>query len=157
MILSAQTIRRLVKEPVTPNKPLVHPFTERTQHTTGLSYGLSGGGYDVRLDGTVQLNAHSYMLVSTMEKFCLPPSVMMRLMGKSSWIRRGVDVFAAPAEPGWSGYFTFGLINHSNSPFLIENGTPIAQCIFEVLDQATEAPYAGKYQDQPRGPVAAIL
>jgi hypothetical protein len=36
-------------------------------------------------------------------------------------------------------------------------GCPIAQIIFHILDEPTEAPYEGKYQDQRSGPVPAIF
>lgn len=153
MILSAQTIRAFREK----DPHFIMPFYERTQHKTGMSYGLSMCGYDVCIDNSVHLKPHSFELVSTRERFSLPNMLAMRMIGKSSWTRRGVDVVNTLGEPGWSGYVTFGLVNHSDNAFLIEGGTPIAQVLFEVLDKATEQPYEGKYQSQPRGPVPAIL
>jgi dCTP deaminase len=38
----------------------------------------------------------------------------------------------------------------------IEAGSPIAQIIFMRMEEPTEKPYSGKYQNQKRGPQEAI-
>jgi dCTP deaminase len=46
-------------------------------------------------------------------------------------------------EPGWRGYLTLELTNHGPNRLEIPAGSPIAQIIFEMLDEPTEQPYRG--------------
>jgi len=80
----------------------------------------------------------------------------MDIMDKSTNIRTGLSVQNTRAEPGWQGYLTLELFNMSESVIVIPAGTPIAQVTFRTLDEPTEQPYAGKYQNQKDGPQAAI-
>src|SRR5262249_10096909 len=57
--------------------------------------------------------------------------------------------------PGWPGYLTLEISNHSQTEVIIDAGEPIAQIVFELLDFPTEQPYAGKYYNQERGPQPA--
>lgn len=169
-VLSAQTIRSL---------SILNPTVERQQHApSGCSFGLSACGYDIRLDEDVTLHPGQFILSSTIEHFTMPNDVVGVVHDKSTWIRRGLCVFNTVIEPGWRGILTLELknvnpdvrvhriplggdiygeqIQHLSEPTLrMERGTPIAQVIFYRLDQVTEQPYEGKYQDQERGPVAA--
>lgn len=58
-------------------------------------------------------------------------------------------------EPGWRGFLTLEITNHSRGTIWIQRGSPIAQIIFHQLLEPTDAPYVGKYQDQESRPVAA--
>lgn len=160
-VLSSQTIRRL--QPLSPLLP-------RTQHKeSGCSFGLSACGYDIRLDQDVTLRPGEFSLGSAMELFDMPKNVVGIVHDKSTWIRRGLCVFNTVVEPGWRGYLTLELKNvnqetytefkvdhrHKEPTLRLVKGTPIAQVIFSFLDEESESPYEGKYQDQERGPVAA--
>lgn len=147
MILSAQSIRHI--KPVT-------PFHERAI-AFGMSYGLSGAGYDVRIAQSVRLDPGEFMLASTVEAFHMPDDVMGQVGDKSTWARRGLAVQNTWIEPGWYGWLTLELTNHGPDVLRIAEGCPIAQIIFMQLDQPTEQPYRGKYQSQPQGPQPAIL
>jgi dCTP deaminase len=162
MILSAQTIRRYAKL-----FKMVEPFHERTVDQ-GTSYGLSAAGYDVRVDlqdteemlaqkqrPCIYLARHDYRLASTMERFNMPNNVMGIVHDKSSWARKGVTVQNTVIEPGWCGYLTLELTNHGNSSQVIYPDMGIAQVVFHFLDDPTEQPYDGKYQNQERGPQEA--
>jgi len=153
MILSAQTIRRL--------RP-VEPFIEATK-MHGMTAGLSHCGYDIRIRDRVSLTSasddygnFSFRIASTLERFVMPNDVMGVVHDKSTWARRGLSVFNTVIEPGWSGWLTLELVNHSDDYLIIPAGAPIAQVIFHRLDEPTEG-YSGKYQDQPDRPVEAIL
>lgn len=161
MILPAQTIRKLC----TPEqkgkkitKPMVHPFSERTP-SGGLTFGLSAAGYDVRIAESVDLYAvdggMGFQLASTIEQFCMPNDVLAVVHDKSTWARRGLAVQNTVIEPGWSGYLTLELSNHSNRLIQIPKGAPIAQVVFMRLEAPTEQPYEGRYQNQEAGPQAA--
>ncbi len=134
---------------------MVTPFCERTR-TNGLTYGLSPAGYDVRIFNPVTIYPLGFVLASSLEHFDIPNDILAKVADKSTWARRGLAVQNTIIEPGWRGFLTLELTNHGNSAIIIGAGTPIAQIIFELLDEPTEQPYEGKYQDQPAGPVEAI-
>ena len=146
MILPAQTIRKI--------KPIL-PFNERTVHN-GMSYGLSHAGYDVRIAQACFLSPNAFCLASTMEEFFMPTDLVAFVHDKSSWARRGLSLFNTVIEPGWRGFLTLELVNHSTDPIRLLSGSPIAQIIFMRMEEPAEKPYAGKYQDQKRGPQEAI-
>jgi dCTP deaminase len=155
MILSAQSIRSWCQH----IKPMIDPFHERTVFK-GNTFGLSAAGYDVRVEFEIGrmrlLKPGDFFLASTIERFQMPRAVLGIVHDKSSWARRGICVQNTVIEPGWEGYLTLELTNHSTHEIILEAGTSIAQIVFHRLDEATEQPYDGKYQDQQRGPQPAI-
>jgi dCTP deaminase len=146
MILPAQTIRAL---------RLVEPFYERSV-AYGLTYGLGPAGYDVRIAQRVAILPGQFQLASTVERIVMPLDLLGRICDKSSWARRGLAVQNTIIEPGWRGFLTLELTNHGSSVLSLDSGCPIAQIIFERLEEATTLPYDGKYQDQPQGPQPAL-
>lgn len=160
MILSYQTIKRL--------KPL-SPIVERTRFN-GVTYGLGPAGYDVRIAENLLLKPGDFVLASTLERFDMPNNLIGRVCDKSTWARRGLFVQNTVVEPGWRGHLTLEL-TYRGPPIdpevggghavlrkiKLEAGTAIAQILFETLDEPTEYPYEGKYQDQKAGPQEAIL
>lgn len=148
MILPAQTIRKL--QPIT-------PFHERTVHN-GMSFGLSHAGYDVRIAESVPLSPFTpFSLASTMEHFDIPNDVIAFVHDKSTWARRGLSLFNTVIEPGWRGYLTLELVYNGTQALWIQAGDPIAQIVFMRLEEPTDAPYTGKYQNQCAGAVPAIM
>jgi dCTP deaminase len=146
-VLSAQSIRNL---------GLISPMMERTFHAaTKTTFGLSACGYDVRLDQDVRLESGQFSLASTIEQFRMTDDVVGIVHDKSSWARRGLAVQNTVIEPGWIGYLTLELTNHGPWTLDLPRGTPIAQILFHFLDQTTDQPYEGKYQNQERGPQTA--
>lgn len=139
MILSAQSIRRLPS--------LIEPFNESL---------LSSAGYDVRLAQTVTLSPGGCRLASTMERFTMPNWLMGEVVDKSTNARRFISLFNTRIQPGWCGYLTLEIVNHSDTWVRFEAGDAIAQIVFMRLDEPTESPYAGKYQDQTDGPVGPL-
>lgn len=151
MILSAQSIRRLCLS----ETPLISPFHERgVAH--GMTYGLSPAGYDIRIAQDVLLSPGDFTLASAIERFILPADLMMEITDKSSLARRGMSVFNTRAEPGWRGFLTLELVNNSQEPLHLRVGSPVAQAIFHRLDEPTQQPYSGRYQDQEEGPQSAM-
>lgn len=167
MILSGQTIKKL---------EIIRPTLERTREF-GMTYGLGPSGYDVRVDFGENVNSVHYgintddfwcpvyipwlilepgefSLAATMEKFSMPRNVVGIVHDKSTWARKGLAVQNTVIEPGWRGYLTLELTNHSKTTLKIERGMPIAQIIFHFTDEETVG-YEGKYQDQEKGPQAA--
>jgi len=146
MIIPAQTLRLL--QPV-------KPFHERTV-AHGMTYGLGPAGYDVRIAQRVQLKPGAFALASTIEQFFIPNDVIAFVHDKSSWARRGLAVQNTVLEPGWVGFLTLELSTHGRETLTIEDGSPIAQIIFHRLEETTELPYRGRYQNQQAGPQPAI-
>jgi dCTP deaminase len=145
MILAGQQIRK--REPL-------RPFHERTVRS-GMSFGLSHAGYDVRIAETMWLMPGMFSLASTVEEFFMPTDLVAFVHDKSSWARRGLSLFNTVIEPGWHGFLTLELVNHSTNPLRILSGDPIAQIIFMRMEEPAENPYAGKYQNQAAGPQGA--
>lgn len=142
MILSAQTIRRI--QPI-------RPFHERTKEF-GMTYGLSAAGYDIRIAQSIKIEPKDFVLASSIEEFDMPNNVLAYVKDKSTWARQGLAVQNTVIEPGWKGFLTLELSNHNPDKILeIEIGMPIAQIVFHFLDEPTEQPYDGKYQNQLSG------
>lgn len=152
MILSHQSIVALndwhqVLTPFTREK-VVHP-------ETGNSYGCGACGYDVRIAQTIHLPPGSFALASTIERFDMPYDLAAFVSDKSSLARIGVAVQNTKIDPGWRGYLTLEISNHSSEARTLVFGQPIAEISFMPLDVSTDRPYQGKYQDQPNHPVGA--
>lgn len=152
MILSAQSIRRRCLEH---NPPLIDPFVERSMSPRGNSFGLGPASYDARLDKGIIVPPRDFRLGSTLERFPIPPDLLATVRDKSTWARIGLAVQNTLLDPGWPGYLTLEISHHSQTEVVIEAGEPIAQIVFEVLDEPTQLPYRGKYFDQGRGPQPA--
>lgn len=144
-----------------------------------MTYGLGPCGYDIRIgkidrkvwigESSVPYNDPSYptvkawtvrpndfILLSSLERIRLPYDLVGYVRDKSTLARRGLALQNTVLEPGWEGYITLELSNHGADDVRIEEGMPIGQVMFELLDQPTNKPYTGKYQDQPNRPVKAI-
>ncbi len=147
MILSAQTIRK---------RALIRPFHERTV-VNGMSFGLSSCGYDVRIKQDMIVPVGRFKLASTIEHFWMPNDIVGRVHDKSTLARLGLAVQNTIIEPGWRGHLTLEISNNGYRDHKLEAGQPIAQIIFELLDEPTEQVYNGKYQDQADEPVEAKL
>lgn len=163
MILSRQSIVR--------NKLLdpTHERTEIVRDDRRYSYGLSAAGYDLRLDEVLgvtpgqhmdhgrywRIRPGQFVLASATERFTMPTGVLGIVHDKSSWARQGLAVQNTVIEPGWRGWLTLELTNHGKETLTLYEGTGICQVVFHYLDAPTDQPYAGKYQDQPRGPQVA--
>jgi dCTP deaminase len=146
-VLSAQSIRNYV---------YIYPWSERTVHPCGMSYGLSASGYDLRIKDNIYLAPMAFALVTTLEEIAIPTIVQGILLDKSTFARRGLSCFNTKFEPGWQGYPTVELINLGRMGIKIEAGEPLCQMEFHLLDAHTEMPYEGKYQNQPQKPIEAI-
>lgn len=156
MILSAQTIRGLCKPPVfLEHIPMIEPFFERTVEN-GMTFGLSSAGYDVRIKQDVRLLPEQFFLGSTIERFHLPRDILAIVHDKSSLARRGLSVFNTVIESGWRGWLTLELSNRGSDIINLPAGSAIAQIVFHRLDEPTEQPYRGRYQNQEDMPVPAI-
>lgn len=167
------------------NLEIIWPCKKPHKDVNGNSCGLGACGYDVTLDRTdvgyriswgdwlwwvlgcvclrkapppapaLYLRPGSFHLVSAQEYFTLPVDIVGEVKDKSSLARRGLAVQNTVLEPGWRGYLTLELSNHSGRTIKLYQNCALAQVIFYRLEEATQFPYQGKYQDQAKGPQAA--
>ena len=153
-ILSAQSIRQRCLD-----GDMITPFVSRTNHLeSGLTYGLGPASYDIRIENTphdILLMYPGFQLATVIEYFRMPADIQGVVHDKSTWARRGLAVQNTVIDPGFQGSLTIELTNHSNELLKIFDGTPIAQIVFHKLDEDTDQPYNGKYQNQQRGPQKA--
>lgn len=183
-ILSAQTIRAKNSLWLKKHHPeqalIIRPWEPNSKQALGMSYGLSSCGYDIRAGQIDRLHVSSssgahkklpvghpaqsytmkpgeFLLCSSLEYMELPHDVCGKVLDKSTLARQGLALQNTILEPGWRGHITLELSNHSALPIRIRVGQPIGQVVFEFLDQPTDRPYRGKYQDQAAEPVPAIL
>ena len=136
---------------------MITPFYDEQREAFGRSYGLSSCGYDVRLRQTIWVWPFWGRKGSIIEYIDLPDDLSAGLKDKSTNARLMVFVANTVTEPGWRGYLTVELTRHKPWPIRLRRGTPIAQVQFILLDEATERPYSGKYQDQGVDPQPAKL
>lgn len=147
-ILSAQSIRKRVG--------MIYPFYRR-RVAHGLTYGLGPAGYDVRVDRDLIMWPFRFVCADTIEWFDIPLDLKPNVQDKSSWARRGIAVQNTTLEPGWHGYLRLEITNHSWWFVRIRHGAPIAQIEFNLLDEPTEQPYTGRYQDQGKSQGVILL
>lgn len=157
MILDEQSIA---------SRLFINPFFPRTEWKDLMgrrfTFGLGPAGYDVRVEfdskgerQLARLEPGGFLLASTIEQFEIPADIVGVVHDKSSWARRGLAVQNTVLEPGWCGYLTLELSNHSHIPITLYRETPIAQIIFHQLVRPVFRAYGGKYQFQERGPQEA--
>lgn len=111
--------------------------------------------YDCRIAGNLLIPVRQSRLAVTMERFCLPSNICGSVLDKSSWARVFVSAFNTHLDPGWEGFLTVELTNLGEEAVELLDGDPIVQVKFEWLDEPTELPYRGKYQNQEQVPVPA--
>jgi dCTP deaminase len=149
----------------------IHDMVGEKVRYKGTSYGLSEGGYDIRIaetvhffrdspvlcrvsvakpNGITQSKPGNFTLASAKESFHMPNNLIGFVKDKSTWARQGLSVFNTVIEPGWNGFLTLELVFHGNDDLTIPAGCGIAQVCFGLL--AHDASYGnGKYQNQEAG------
>lgn len=136
-------------------KRIITPWAPRTRHKSGLSFGQGPAGYDIRTNNPITVQPSRSSLVVTFESFKIPTHLCGILHDKSSWARKGLAVQNTVLEPGWRGYLTIELSNHSDMAIEIESLTPIGQIIFHQITNPSQ--YSGHYQDQKQMAIPSIL
>jgi len=145
---------------------ILTPTLPRTKWTDPegreFTFGLGPATYDVRVEfdtnGSIPFVIFApgqCRLASTMEYFTMPKDVAAVVHDKSSWARRFLTVQNTFIDPGWEGYLTLELINHSYEAITLYRETPIAQIEFKQLVGTPKILYSGKYHKQERGPQRA--
>ena len=151
---------------------MILPFSEK-QVRSGISFGVSSYGYDVRVadefkiftnvnttvidpkqidernfiefKGDVCVIPHnSFVLGRTVEYFKIPRNILTLCLGKSTYARCGIIVNVTPFEPEWEGYATLSIVNTSPLPAKVYANEGIAQVVFFEASEICETSYADK-------------
>lgn len=109
----------------------------------------------VPMDDAFILEAGSFILGSTIERFKIPVNMNATLNGKSSLGRLGLLVHATAGyiDPGFEGDVTLELSNVSGRPMILRPGMAIGQVSFMFMERDAERPYGSpqlgsRYQGQ---------
>jgi len=154
--------------------PFVNKPVREVDGKKVISYGLSSGGYDVRLGNEFKVfrNLHAdyidpknfdeaatetvfredYLMLPpfscalgvTVEEFNIPRNILVECLGKSTYARCMVFINTTPIEPGFKGKVVLEIFNASPLPVKLYVGEGIAQFLFHELDQECEISYADK-------------
>jgi dCTP deaminase len=151
---------------------MIEPFEEH-QVRSGISYGVSSYGYDIRVADEFKIFTNvnstivdpkrfneqsfvdfkgdvclvppnSFVLARTVEYFRIPRSVLTLCLGKSTYARCGIIVNVTPFEPEWEGTATLEISNTTPLPAKIYANEGIAQVIFFESDEVCQTSYADK-------------
>lgn len=147
MILPTQLIR---------HARLITPVHER-KVSHGMTFGLGPAGYDLRIAQDVLLWPKGCALASTIEHVKLPADLKGRISDKSTWARKFVGLLNTRVDPGFAGFLTLEIVNHSWRFVRLRAGMPIAELEFVRLELPTEMPYAGRYMHQRARPQPALV
>lgn len=93
----------------------------------------------------VILEPHGYYIANIFEAVDLPDDVMALFFARSSFLRNGVLMQTAVWDAGYSGYGQVPVI-----PFIrlhLDLSVPIGQLVFFQLNDETNDPYNGQYQE----------
>jgi len=166
-IKSDRWITRMARE-----HRMIEPFEEH-QVRSGISYGVSSYGYDIRVADEFKIFTNvnstivdpkrfdeqsfvdfkgdvclvppnSFVLARTVEYFRIPRSVLTLCLGKSTYARCGIIVNVTPFEPEWEGTATLEISNTTPLPAKIYANEGIAQVIFFESDEVCQTSYADK-------------
>ena len=107
----------------------------------GMTYGVGPAGYDVRIDQDVVIPPGGFTLASTVERFTMPNDLLGIVHDKSTWARLGLALQNTVIEPGWCGFLTLELTNHSSEMLRLYRGMPIAQVVFHMTDEPVDMAY----------------
>lgn len=94
---------------------------------------------------------NSYALARTLEWFDIPRDILVECIGKSTYVRCGINCNVTPLEPEWRGHVTLEIANNTPLPARVYANEGIMQLIFHKADHVCAVSYAdkgGKYQDQ---------
>lgn len=154
------------------HKLVIDPFTAESPPGF-VSYGLTSGGYDVRVadeffvftntcTGTVDpkkmdpdvfarfqgprciVPPNSFALGKSVERMRIPRDVIGVCLGKSTYARCGIIVTVTPLEPEWEGIITIEISNTTPRPAIVYANEGIMQVMFHLLSSPCTKSYADK-------------
>ena len=163
MILSDQTIRRMLKEKSLVIEPLeerqIQPASVdiRLGNTFSVVEDSSAGIIDLEREiryKTIETDKYlllpgQFVLATTMEYIALPEDLTAFVEGRSSLGRMGLFIQNAGwVDPGFRGEITLELYNANRCAIELTAGRRVGQLVFARMDAPAQKPYDGKYQGQ---------
>ena len=163
MILSDETLRQMIADgslavdpleeiqiqPASIDLTLGSHFLKMDEHTEAAITLDASIGYEEFDRDEIVIPPHSFLLAVTREFIRLPNDVTAFVEGRSSIGRIGLFIQNAGwVDPGFEGTITLELYNANRLPIRLQSGRRICQLVFARMDQATKAPYRGKYHGQ---------
>lgn len=165
MILSDQTLERLIKEKII----VIDPVDEKSIQPASVDLRLgthfliieenqmevitldSEVHYREINNETVIIPPKSFLLATTQEYIKLPNDITAFVEGRSSIGRIGLFIQNAGwVDPGFEGRITLELYNASALPIKLQAGKRICQLVCCRMDAPAKTPYNGKYQGQDK-------
>jgi len=165
MILSDQTLERLIKEKII----VIDPVDEKSIQPASVDLRLGTHFLIIEenqmevitLDSEVQyreinndsiiIPPKSFLLATTQEYIKLPNDITAFVEGRSSIGRIGLFIQNAGwVDPGFEGRITLELYNASALPIKLQAGKRICQLVCCRMDAPAKTPYNGKYQGQDK-------
>lgn len=154
------------------NRLRITPFTEKSPPGF-ISYGISSGGYDIRVADeyrifsnmctgyvdpkkmnpevfveyqgpTCLIPPNSFALARSFERVRIPRNCIGVCLGKSTYARCGIIVTVTPLEPEWEGFITIEISNTTPRPAVIYSNEGIMQVLFHALQTPPRTSYADK-------------
>lgn len=163
MILSDQTIRRMLEEKSLVIEPLeerqIQPASVdiRLGNTFSVVEDSSAGIIDLEREiryKTIETDKYlllpgQFVLATTMEYIALPEDLTAFVEGRSSLGRMGLFIQNAGwVDPGFYGEITLELYNANRCAIELTAGRRVGQLVFARMDAPALKPYNGKYQGQ---------
>ena len=163
MILSDQTIRRMLEEKSLVIEPLeerqIQPASVdiRLGNTFSVVEDSSAGIIDLEREiryKTIETDKYlllpgQFVLATTMEYIALPEDLTAFVEGRSSLGRMGLFIQNAGwVDPGFRGEITLELYNANRCAIELTAGRRVGQLVFARMDAPALKPYDGKYQGQ---------
>lgn len=165
MILSDQTLERLIKEKII----VIDPVDEKSIQPASVDLRLgthfliieenqmevitldSEVHYREINNDTIIIPPKSFLLATTQEYIKLPNDITAFVEGRSSIGRIGLFIQNAGwVDPGFEGRITLELYNASALPIKLQAGKRICQLVCCRMDAPAKTPYNGKYQGQDK-------
>ncbi|PIZ76514.1 dCTP deaminase [Candidatus Peregrinibacteria bacterium CG_4_10_14_0_2_um_filter_38_24] len=165
MILSDQTLERLIKEKII----VIDPVDEKSIQPASVDLRLgthfliieenqmevitldSEVQYRETNSDTIIIPPKSFLLATTQEYIKLPNDITAFVEGRSSIGRIGLFIQNAGwVDPGFEGRITLELYNASALPIKLQAGKRICQLVCCRMDAPAKTPYNGKYQGQDK-------
>ena len=103
-----------------------------------------------------------FILGTTVERVFMPAHFVGKVMGRSSWARKGLGVETAGLiDPGFRGQITVELYNYSADTLYLPVGGRICQMTVETMSGTAERPYGsqglGSHYMNQAGPTPSAL
>lgn len=120
---------------------------------------------DAGADGYVDIPPYSFALAATVERFCIPRTLITLCVGKSTYARCALFLNITPFEPEWEGHATIEMANPTARPIRVYANEGAGQLIFlqagsdeegvQLVCGTSYADKRGKYQHQEARVVTA--